>query len=130
MKKKIQNALISVFYKDGLAPVLEKLSALGIDIYSTGGTYNFIKDCGVDLHVLKMVLVKLKPRSNKLCFSVDSDHFSVLLNKCGGFDLDSAAISNVHESLEQYKKDFLRLFKDSKKKNRRKISTERLLIWY
>ena len=42
MSKKITSALISVFYKDGLKPVLEKLSELGVEVYSTGGTYDFI----------------------------------------------------------------------------------------
>jgi len=42
MSKKITSALISVFYKDGLKPVPKKLSELGIDVYSTGGTYDFI----------------------------------------------------------------------------------------
>jgi len=42
MSKKITSALISVFYKDGLKPVLEKLNKLGVEIYSTGGTYDFI----------------------------------------------------------------------------------------
>lgn len=51
--KKIQNALISVFYKEGLEPVLEKLSNLGIKLYSTGGTYNFIKDKGFDAETIE-----------------------------------------------------------------------------
>lgn len=42
--KKISSALISVFYKDGLAPIVEKLNALGVKIYSTGGTESFIRD--------------------------------------------------------------------------------------
>lgn len=45
--KKIQSALISVFSKDGLAPIVEKLNELGVTIYSTGGTEKFIKDLGV-----------------------------------------------------------------------------------
>lgn len=51
--KKIKNALISVFYKDGLEPVLEKLSSLGIQLYSTGGTYDFIKEKGYDAHTIE-----------------------------------------------------------------------------
>ncbi|MGK2863826.1 MAG: bifunctional phosphoribosylaminoimidazolecarboxamide formyltransferase/IMP cyclohydrolase [Chitinophagaceae bacterium] len=47
MTKKIQSALISVFYKDGLEPIVKKLSALGITIYSTGGTQKFIEKLGV-----------------------------------------------------------------------------------
>lgn len=47
MNKKIQSALISVFYKDGLAPLVQKLNELGITIYSTGGTQKFIEDLGI-----------------------------------------------------------------------------------
>ena len=35
-KRQIKNALISVFHKDGLAPIVHKLNDLGIEIYSTG----------------------------------------------------------------------------------------------
>lgn len=47
MNKKIQSALISVFYKDGLEPIVKELSRLGITIYSTGGTQKFIEDLGI-----------------------------------------------------------------------------------
>ena len=47
MNKKIQSALISVFYKDGLEPIVKLLSELGITIYSTGGTQSFIEKLGV-----------------------------------------------------------------------------------
>ena len=40
--KKIKSALISVFHKDGLQPILEKLNELNIEIISTGGTYDHI----------------------------------------------------------------------------------------
>ena len=46
---KIKNALISVFYKDGLAPVVNKLNELGVEIYSTGGTQSFIEDQGISV---------------------------------------------------------------------------------
>jgi phosphoribosylaminoimidazolecarboxamide formyltransferase/IMP cyclohydrolase len=42
----IKNALISVYYKDGLAPVINELKALGVKIYSTGGTQEFIEQLG------------------------------------------------------------------------------------
>ena len=45
--KSAKSALISVFSKDGLAPIVKKLDQLGITIYSTGGTEKFIKDLGV-----------------------------------------------------------------------------------
>ena len=47
--KKATSALISVFHKDGLEPIVKKFSELGITIYSTGGTENFIKDLGIDV---------------------------------------------------------------------------------
>lgn len=47
MTKKIQSALISVFYKDGLEPVVQQLHQLGITIYSTGGTQAFIEKLGI-----------------------------------------------------------------------------------
>ncbi len=47
MQKKIQSALISVFYKDGLENIIKQLHQLGITIYSTGGTQKFIEDLDV-----------------------------------------------------------------------------------
>lgn len=46
--KKIKSALISVFYKDGLEPIVRELDKNGVTIYSTGGTYNFIRDLGIE----------------------------------------------------------------------------------
>ncbi len=47
MQKKIQSALISVFYKDGLENIINQLHAIGATIYSTGGTQKFIEDLKV-----------------------------------------------------------------------------------
>ena len=47
MQKKIQSALISVFYKEGLDTIAKKLHELGIIIYSTGGTEKFINELGI-----------------------------------------------------------------------------------
>jgi phosphoribosylaminoimidazolecarboxamide formyltransferase/IMP cyclohydrolase len=44
---KIKNALISVYYKDHLGPVIRKLSELGIGLLSTGGTQEFIEKMGI-----------------------------------------------------------------------------------
>lgn len=46
-QKQIKSALISVFYKDGLEPVLRELERLQVKIYSTGGTQKFIEDLGI-----------------------------------------------------------------------------------
>ncbi len=45
--KPIQSALISVFSKDGLEPIVRKLHELNVTIYSTGGTEEFIKNLGI-----------------------------------------------------------------------------------
>ena len=47
--KKATSALISVFDKEGLEPIVKKLNELGITIYSTGGTEKFIKDLDIDV---------------------------------------------------------------------------------
>ncbi len=44
--KKIKTALISVFHKDGLEPLLKKFNELDIEMYSTGGTFDFIQSKG------------------------------------------------------------------------------------
>ncbi|MVN89804.1 bifunctional phosphoribosylaminoimidazolecarboxamide formyltransferase/IMP cyclohydrolase [Mucilaginibacter aquatilis] len=45
----IKNALISVYYKDHLEPVIHELKRLGVNIYSTGGTETFIRSLGADV---------------------------------------------------------------------------------
>ena len=45
----IKNALISVYYKDNLEPIIYELNRLGVKIYSTGGTETFIRNLGVDV---------------------------------------------------------------------------------
>jgi phosphoribosylaminoimidazolecarboxamide formyltransferase/IMP cyclohydrolase len=47
--KKIQSALISVFYKDNLEPIIAQLKAQEVKIYSTGGTQKFIEEQGADV---------------------------------------------------------------------------------
>ena len=46
---KIKNALISVYYKDNLEPLIRQLNDFGVTLYSTGGTEKFIKDLGIDV---------------------------------------------------------------------------------
>lgn len=51
--KKINSALISVFYKDNLEPVIKKLNELGVTIYSTGGTQTFIENLKVPVKAVE-----------------------------------------------------------------------------
>lgn len=46
---KIKSALISVFSKDGLEPIVRLLQKNNVKIFSTGGTYTFIDNLGVDV---------------------------------------------------------------------------------
>src|SRR6056300_663600 len=48
-EKTIKSALISVFSKDGLEPIVKELDKQGVTIYSTGGTQKFINDLGVSV---------------------------------------------------------------------------------
>ncbi len=45
-QRKIKKALISVYHKDNIESIVNKLIDLGIEIYSTGGTQTFIEDLG------------------------------------------------------------------------------------
>ncbi len=46
--KKISSALISVFHKKGLDEIISELDRLQVQIYSTGGTLDYIRKMGVD----------------------------------------------------------------------------------
>jgi len=46
-EKTIKSALVSVFDKDGLEPIIHQLGKLGVTLYSTGGTQKFIESLGV-----------------------------------------------------------------------------------
>ncbi|WP_460218034.1 bifunctional phosphoribosylaminoimidazolecarboxamide formyltransferase/IMP cyclohydrolase [Psychroserpens sp. MEBiC05023] len=47
--KTIKSALISVFSKDGLEPIVKELNNQNVTIYSTGGTEKFIRDLGIEV---------------------------------------------------------------------------------
>jgi len=49
-QKKITSALISVFHKDGLEPIVAELQRQGVKIYSTGGTQTAIEAMGCEVH--------------------------------------------------------------------------------
>lgn len=50
---KIKSALISVYSKEGLEPIIRELEALGIQLYSTGGTQKFIENLGVQVNAVE-----------------------------------------------------------------------------
>ena len=54
-EKKIRSALISVFYKDGLEPIVQLLHNQGVKIYSTGGTFDFIHQLNIPVTSVESV---------------------------------------------------------------------------
>lgn len=46
-EKTIKSALVSVFDKDGLEPIIKQLAKNNVTLYSTGGTQKFIESLGV-----------------------------------------------------------------------------------
>jgi phosphoribosylaminoimidazolecarboxamide formyltransferase/IMP cyclohydrolase len=51
--KRIKSALISVYYKDELEEIIRTLDELKVKIYSTGGTFSFIKDLGIQAETVE-----------------------------------------------------------------------------
>ena len=45
--KRIKSALVSVYHKDGLDSILQKLHQEGVSFISTGGTQKFIESLGI-----------------------------------------------------------------------------------
>src|SRR5690348_3132846 len=85
MSKKIQSALISVFYKDGLEPLVDVLHKQGITIYSTGGTQSFIEKLGIPV----VPVEQLTTYPSILGGRVKTLHPSVFGGILGRRDLDS-----------------------------------------
>lgn len=54
-QRRIQSALISVFYKDGLEPLLQLLHTQQVKLYSTGGTQAFIESLGLPCTAVETV---------------------------------------------------------------------------
>lgn len=54
-QKKIETALISVYHKDNLEPIVTRLNDLGVRILSTGGTKDFIQKQGVEVTAVEDV---------------------------------------------------------------------------
>jgi len=53
--KRINTALISVFDKTNLEPIINKLNKLNVKIYSTGGTKEFIEKLGIQVTAVEEV---------------------------------------------------------------------------
>jgi len=51
--KKIKSALVSVYYKDNLEPIIKKLHELGVVLYSTGGTQKFIENLNIPVEAVE-----------------------------------------------------------------------------
>lgn len=53
--KNIKSALVSVYYKDNLEPIIKKLHSLNVKLYSTGGTLTFIQNLNIPVTAVDSV---------------------------------------------------------------------------
>jgi len=53
--KRLKRVLISVFNKENIDIIAKKLDQQSVEIYSTGGTYDFIKSLGIDVHTVESI---------------------------------------------------------------------------
>lgn len=53
--KSIKSALVSVYYKDNLEPIIKKLHSFGVKLYSTGGTLSFIEKLNIPVTAVDSV---------------------------------------------------------------------------
>lgn len=53
--KTIKSALVSVYHKDNLEPIIRKLNSLNVKLYSTGGTLSFIEKMGIEVTAVDSV---------------------------------------------------------------------------
>ena len=51
--KKIKSALISVYHKEGLEEIVSKLDNLGVELISTGGTFDFISGLNINVKTVE-----------------------------------------------------------------------------
>jgi phosphoribosylaminoimidazolecarboxamide formyltransferase / IMP cyclohydrolase len=49
----LKSALVSVFNKDGLEPILREMHALGVKLYSTGGTQKYIESLNIPVEAVE-----------------------------------------------------------------------------
>ena len=89
----IKNALISVYYKDGLEPLVRLLAKQGVQLFSTGGTEQFIKD--LNLPVTAVEDLTGYP-------SILGGRVKTLHPKVFGGILNRRALSSDQEQISQY----------------------------
>ncbi|HOG42085.1 MAG TPA: bifunctional phosphoribosylaminoimidazolecarboxamide formyltransferase/IMP cyclohydrolase [Bacteroidales bacterium] len=53
--RKIRRALISVYSKDGIEEIARELVACGVELLSTGGTFTFLKELGLDVTAVEEI---------------------------------------------------------------------------
>jgi len=53
--QQVKSALISVYHKDGLEPIVRNLHGLGVKLYSTGGTQSFLESLGLPVTAVETV---------------------------------------------------------------------------
>ena len=57
--KNIKSALISVYHKDGLEEIVQKLNQSGVHFYSTGGTKDFIEGFWINAYKIRLLYISI-----------------------------------------------------------------------
>ena len=70
-KQTIQNALISVFDKQGIDELVTVLHESKITIYSTGGTFEYIKSLGIPAIKIETLTGYPEMLEGRVCFSIN-----------------------------------------------------------
>lgn len=98
--KRINSALISVYHKEGLDEIAEKLNRLGVTIYSTGGTLQYMKDLGIE--AVSVESITSYP-------SILGGRVKTLHPKVFGGILGRRDIEADHQDVQQYEIPFIDL---------------------
>lgn len=53
--QQVKSALISVYHKDGLEPIVRHLHSIGVKLYSTGGTQSYLESLGLPVTAVETV---------------------------------------------------------------------------
>lgn len=94
-QKKITRALISVFYKDNLEPIIKLLASQGVEFVSTGGTQDFIEKLGYKVTPVEQLTGYPSIFGGRVKTLHPSVFGGILFRRDDQGDLDQAAQFNI-----------------------------------
>ena len=95
--KKIFSALISVYYKEGLEEIVAQLNRLGVRLYSTGGTFGFIKEMVIPVEPVESLTTYPSILGGRVKTLHPSVFGGILARRENSSDLDQLRQYNIPE---------------------------------